>query len=852
MVNENLGRDRDLVLAPGEFAFVLDTTKGLVNTIVGPNKISMSNTDQPVVWDKKTLRFARCDADKAIQSNPIAPEGFYIALYNPAEDAKNPPTLVHPREGSSANSIPLNVGHRVNIPGPVHFPLWPGQMANVIQGHHLRSNQYVLAQVYNDVEATANWQTAVLKPQAGGDTPVVTPRSFTPGQLLIIKGTDVAFFIPPTGIKVVPEGDDESKVFIREAVTLERLEYCILLDEDGNKRFVQGPDVVFPEPTEQFITKDNQRKFRAIELNETTGIYVKVIADYDEEILSGDPNVKNTLIRHKAGDELFITGKEQAIYYQREEHSVIRYGDQTKHYAVAVPAGEGRYVLNRKSGVIDLVRGPKMLLCDPRSEVIVRRVLADKTVELWYPNNATVLKVNRELQQALAALASAATPDATQYEAGRQIRSSSLMAMNYSDEQALKSSRQIAGDTFARDTKFTPPRTITLDTKYEGAVSISVWAGYAVLIVDKTGHRRVVVGPETVLLAYDETLAPLELSTGKPKANTNLFRTVYLRVHNNAVSDIVTVETSDLVPVNITLSYRVNFIGEPERWFDVENYVKLLCDHVRSLIRNAAKRKGIEEFYAQAIDIIRDTVLGIGTPRPGRTFQENGMQVYDIEVLNVAISNTNVATMLNQAQMSALQSALQISSEERFLATTLRSEDIKRQLASTKADTVVKNAESLSREITANLDTSLAKVAADVKVDTAKLQKQVDEQDLHTTLNDAQLARQKMTKTQELELAKAAIELEISRMVAESENIVKRAEAIDENLAVAITTFSDQALVEKISTALAPMAAVNGVSAADVLSQLFHGTPFAGVMKQLGTRSRMSVNKGNGESTAAQ
>jgi major vault protein len=47
-----------------------------------------------------------------------------------------------------------------------------------------------------------------------------------------------------------------------------------------------------------------------------------VIADYDD---------------HKAGDELFITGKEQAIYFQREEHSIIRYGDQTKHYAVAVP-----------------------------------------------------------------------------------------------------------------------------------------------------------------------------------------------------------------------------------------------------------------------------------------------------------------------------------------------------------------------------------------------------------------------------------------------------------------------------------------------------------------------------------
>jgi major vault protein len=35
----------------------------------------------------------------------------------------------------------------------------------VIRGHHLRSNQYLLAQVYNDTEATANWKDAVVKPR---------------------------------------------------------------------------------------------------------------------------------------------------------------------------------------------------------------------------------------------------------------------------------------------------------------------------------------------------------------------------------------------------------------------------------------------------------------------------------------------------------------------------------------------------------------------------------------------------------------------------------------------------------------------------------------------------------------
>ena len=54
------------------------------------------------------------------------------------------------------------------------------------------------------------------------------------GKNMIIQGTDVSFYIPPTGIEVVP---DRRGQYVRDAV-LERLEYCILLNEDGNKRYI--------------------------------------------------------------------------------------------------------------------------------------------------------------------------------------------------------------------------------------------------------------------------------------------------------------------------------------------------------------------------------------------------------------------------------------------------------------------------------------------------------------------------------------------------------------------------------------------------------------------------------------
>ena len=60
----------------------------------------------------------------------------------------------------------------------------------------------------------------------------------------------------------------------------------------------------------------------------------------------------------------------------------------------------------------------------------------------------------------------------------------------------------------------------------------------------------------------------------------NLFKTAYLRVSNNKVSDVISAETEDLVQVKVQLSYQVDFEGDPKKWFNVENYVKFLTDQL--------------------------------------------------------------------------------------------------------------------------------------------------------------------------------------------------------------------------------------------------------------------------------
>lgn len=814
-------RERDLVLAPNEFAFISDQTKGNINVYVGPYKTSLANTDQPVTFNEQSKRFERCTLEIAISVFSTAPEGWYLVMKNPAKDG------THPKTGTVSNMAELNIGRKVNIPGPATFALFPGQMSRVIQGHHLHSNQYLIVRVYDEEAAKENWKKAVVKPQTGTspDAPSstiegptdISVTDLTMGKLLAIKGTEVSFYIPPTGIEVVR---DEREKYVRDAVSLERLEYCILLDEDGNKRYIQGPAVVFPRPSETFVERHGSRKFKAIELNETSGLYIKVIAPYRDEKRE-----------YKVGEEMFITGKDQMIYVPRPEHAIVKYGEQEIHYAVAIPAGEGRYVLNRHTGKVTLKRGPLMYLSDPRDEVIVRRIIEPKQCELWFPGNQEALEHNKHLKH----LTQKASGE--EYLADQAVRAPTpphAAAPAPSMRGKEEAQQAFGGDDFTRKNKFTPPRTITLDTKYDGAVSIDVWTGYAVLVVGKSGERKVIAGPNTYLLEYDEALESVTLSMGTPKSDERLLKTVYLRVLHNKVSDLVVAETRDLCKIAIRVSYRVNFEGEPQRWFDVENFVKFLCDHMRSLIRNAVKGLGIESFYADAIRIIRDTVLGTAgesNQRPGRLFKENGMRVYDVEVLDVTIGDDTIAKLLVETQHDVVRQAVEVTSEQRRLETTQKTEEIKRQILTTQSLTKQQELELQAKEINQQLEVSLAKIAAEVEARNRKLEAQLAEQGAVTKITDAERARQRQTIDLELETAQKKLEQKLLELKAEVEAVAGKATAISPDLIAAMQAFSDRALAEKVADSMAPLAILGGKSVAEVFAQLLKGTPLEGVLK---------------------
>lgn len=822
---------KDLVLSINEYAYVLDRTKGNVLCHVGPTKTSLSQSDELVRFEPKSKKFRPCGYNEAISLFASAPENWYLVLKNPTKSGRRP-------TAGTSNNLPedIEIGRKINIPGPVSFALYPGQMAKVVKGHALRTNQYLLARVYDAARASVEGGQVI---DADGNVVVPEKKDYVNGQILVIKGTDISFYIPPTGIEVIPLQNNDALGYIRDAVTLERLEYCILKDEDGNKRYVHGPEVVFPEPTESFVTSPKGGFiFRAIELSKISGIYVKVIAEYADD----DGTV------HPVGEELFITGDNQMIYYPRPEHAIINYDEKILHHAIAIPDGEGIYVMNRMNGEIKTVRGPAMYLPDPRVEVVVKRKLSQRECNLWYPGNQTALAYNaglteKSLEKAIAKSVKAATANLDSSTATAYSVTNSVNNINR-EFQTLTYLESNAG--ISRGTSYTKPRTITLDNKYDGVVSLDVWTGYAVNVVSKNGTRKVVRGPQTILLDYDQTLEELQLSTGKPKTTDKVEHTVFLRYENNKVSDIISVETKDFVECSVKVSYCVNF--DPaymDSWFSVDNYVKYLCDRIRSLLKREVKKHTIEDFYQNYSDIVRNIAIDYSenttsekasNKHEGRFFRENGMFVKDCEVLSLTVES-EIAEILESHQRDMVEKSLELSDAEarvKVAEALFDAEKKENELASTKLiNRMNLQGEEARRKLEIQAEVNRKQEAEKQ----AAKQAEKDMQVLIDAIHEAEMTRKQKETDANIAEKQALADIEKAKQEAYAKTVADVMKSIQPDLVAAIQAQSDSKVFNSIATGIAPYAIGNGESAAEFVDRLLHGTTLEGIVNKFAPNS---------------
>jgi regulator of protease activity HflC (stomatin/prohibitin superfamily) len=693
-------RERDILVASNEYAYVQDLTKGDIVLYVGPTKISLSNTERLVEFRNDRFVPVRGE-DGGIGVSPFisATSAQYVVLENPAKEAN-----VKPVKGSNS-SIELLPGRRVVVQGPVMFPLWPGQRARVINGHELYEDQYLRVRVYDKVDGDA--------------APIGAER--------IIKGSEVRMYMPRTGLEVLPD----EKGFVRNAVTLLDGQFCILRGPQGRRRYVRGPAVVFPEAWEEFLVKNGTRTFSAVPLKKDRGLHVRAVKAFEAK--AGD---QVPVGKYHAGQELFLKDTE-GYFFPTEELEVL--GEVS---ALQLAEREAVYVRDIQSGKVTTVIGPAAFLPDPTRVQIVSRPLSPEVAARYGITNHN------------------------------------------------------------------PAR----------APAIYIPPSYAVLVTAKS-RREVVRGPQVRILDFDEDLEVLWLSTGTPKSDASLLGTCFLNVDGNKVSDKLSVRTSDHVELAVRLSYRVSFTSkqgaDDARWFNVNNYVALLCDHLGSITRAAVRSCPIERFHAGSTDVIRSAILGDKKAdkekRTGREFEENGMLVYDVEVLEVSILDEDVEELLTQAQRSAITAEVEKKREALRLANEQAREMVNRAIFDAQR-------ESLGVELALEgARRTLACARAEAKSEATRLEVVGRAENEAQALEVTSTARA-AAQARDAELAEKALK-------AQSEAFRTQMQAMHPELVATLKSLGNQELAGRLTQHLGPLAILGGESVADVAAKLLAGMP---------------------------
>lgn len=911
---------RKIPVTERQFLWVQDDDKGEVTLHVGPTMVSPTAADRVVVDDGQG-GFSEDLTGKPQQMVELG-DNQYAVLSNPLLEADAGP---NGRFKNGRNeSRPLRNGTRSMIPGPCSFYLRPGQRVEVRDAHELASNQYLVVKVYGEVEKDAPYfevtarSAAIVHATAEnvsgeggkgtrvGDLPVPAASELRRGQLIVIRGLDTQFYIPPTGVDIVPDTsiDDTGAALsaaaarqvlgqlraeggavsaeaerlaaeldaslalpdegvgdgaprrqgieqsarvrhraqkaaavaaapapaapgafqatpvitpqqvnlleaaqspavrkaiekaarqarlVRRAVVLGEKEFCVLIDADGKREIKVGPARVFPGPYDTFMTKGSRnRVYDAYELLPQRALWLRVISpilrvDLEKKLPRG---FKLDRAEFFPGDEILLTGV-STFFFPFNEVEVL-----SPDSGEAIVGNEHHRVFIEAIGI------------DQKSGIYVRD-LATGEVRLVRGKQSYLVDPRKEVQIT------------------RTVPVDGWNLWIASNEPHKHTSAPVT----------TP-----------WAVSITVPHNTAVLATSAAA-QRVIEGPCVELLDYEETLVPLSLSTGTPKGDAQPLRTCFLRTVGNRISDVISVETSDFVRISIKISSSVTFVRDKrDRWFNHENYVQLICDHLRSIVRARARSMSLAQLWPEIPALVRDTILGVRgeAGRPGRAFDEIGATVHEVEVLVATIEDPEIAKLMAKVQAHFV--TLQIG--DRQATETLASEKLR---AEVEREQMVLVAE--ARDRAAKLDELGRRLAHEAAIAAAREGEQLagERQRLadarEAEAQAARLERERIARgasikaiTEEaaarataarsdnavdVERASALQKLEVALIEARSEATVNEREAIQSGLVEAMTALGDKILLSEVAENMNLVSLFKGKDVGTLLAEVLGGT----------------------------
>jgi major vault protein len=866
------------------FLWSLNETSGEILTHVGPTEFTPSAND-------RIVRFAE-QGQGGYQPAPmearpfvIARDGEYALLSNPCGDEKGEPNGSWVPGGNKERD--LRLGTKKVIPGPCAFPLWPGQSAEVRPAHKLTPNHYLLVEIVGAVDERAPYYPDLLQAaglseaviDAEGETTAASSAPLTErlsiGQRIVIQGRLCSFFIPPTGVEVVPaleetaddDSDDGDAIeslpqqvqeeaaqlvaqvaggisakqfsvlknelrhrqdwqlgqravvlsaldsahedrkkrvkrsrdtraerrqgpvdpYARRAVVLGPKEFCVLFDADGKPRIVRGPARVSPGPNDTFMQRGSRRRvYDAYELGEHQALWIRIITPISRERLAAAIGSHHELPEesYEPGHELIIRGR-PSVFFPFIEAEIVSPQSREPHFG------------NDHSGIVIDAVG-----IDQKSGIYVR-----------------------DLRTGMV----------------KMVRGETSYLVDPRTEEHVY--RRVPREQWNLWIGHAEPHKITTEPFVETpwAISITVPNNEACLITSRHG-RRTEVGPKVVLLEHEEALTGLTLSKGKSKDGADTLSTCFLRVRGARVADSFVVESSDFVRFDVRLGFAGGFEGDDrDKWFQVEDPVKLLADTARARLREACRKHPATELIRTLPSVARGALLGDS----GRlTFEENGLVIDSVDVLSCAIVDSSLAQLFGDVQREAVQLQLKDEQASRRIVSERHQDTVDREENELLRSSAKRRAETGVADAQATHDVELVKqkLASDRKDDARERSNQHEKAALLASLERARLSaeehgalrmkaaevesesQKKLHAVEEAHL-RAVAEVEAARLSASASAEATKLAAIQPQLVGALHGAADSEVMKAAANNMNLVALLGGRSPAEILSTLLRGTP---------------------------
>lgn len=861
------------------FLWSLNETSGEILTHVGPTEFTPSANDRIVRANGRGgYEQARMEARPFI----MARDGEYVLLSNPVEQ-------VNAEDGRNGAYVPggnkeksLAMGTTRVIPGPCAFPLWPGQSAEVRPAHTLGSNHYLLVEVIADVDEqapyyelvmrSADQSSVVIENEDGVEEqiealPTVERGRLRLGQRIVIQGRHTQLFIPPTGIEVVAALDDrvdpsdgvatlapaiadelqgmlrqveagittrqfsvmknelrhrnelpsavraimltalddlferkgrkKSRTggptsdaldpYARKAVVLGPKNFCILFDADGNPRVVRGPARVFPGPHDRFLHRGSKRRvYNAYELGENQALWLRIIKRIARDELQRHlpAGVELDQDVYEAGAELLVRGQ-PSVFFPFIEAEVLHPDTREPHVG------------------------------NSHDDVIIDAIGIDQKSGIYV----------RDLRTGMV----------------KMVRGETTYLVDPRREEHVM--RRVTADQWNLWIGHAEPqKRTTSDVVTPWALSIIVPNNEAILITSRHG-RRVVIGPRTELLEYEEQLTPLHLSRGASKNSHDRVTTCFLKVKGGRVSDTFEIESADYVRVRVRLGVAGHFAGEAEQWFSVDNPVKLMADTLRARLRRAARGVLATKLLLSLPALVDETFF----PEGGKLeFPENGMVVDAVDVLGAQLANADLAKAFSDVQREAVSLQLKDEQAARRLASARLHDEIDQEehqiqrraherLATTnRAEVEDEHSVELRRlELTADRrDTEQGRRHAGALKEAdfeAKRRQAVASAAATVRQLEADAEAQALQTVGSVKVTQAEAEAAVNRKTAQAlaSAEAERLKAVTPELVGALHAASDSEVMKAAAENMNLVALLSGKSPAELFAQLLKGTPLS-------------------------